>query len=202
MFSFLSQKQYIRKVRKLVEYIGYHETEELLKSYQDIRGMILSLKRELGQALEGIDKNDIDDAILSMALKHSAPDNIISHTTGNITDKTANIAISYQKKLEDERKALIDELTQELTLLQLISDKMEIALSSLSETQRNIIEAKYFLHLDWYTVLDKLAETKTYLSKYQAQTIRREAIERLMRITRITKIQYNQVIKLLNRKDD
>lgn len=183
-----------------MEYIGYQEMETLLKSYQDIQGVIMTLKKELEHAAG--EEVDTDDAILSMALKHSAPDNIISHTTGNITDKTANIAISYQKKLEDERKALIDELTQELTLLQLISDKMEIALSSLSETQRNIIEAKYFLHLDWYTVLDKLAETKTYLSKYQAQTIRREAIERVTRIARITKIQYNQVIKLLNRKDD
>jgi hypothetical protein len=179
-----------------MEYVGYCEMEALLKSYKDMQGVIMSLKKELEHAAE--EEVDTDDAILSMALPHSTPDNIISHTTGNITDKTANIAISYQKKLEDERKALIDELTQELTLLQLISDKMEIALNSLSETQKTIIEEKYFKGLDWYTVLDELAKAKTYISKHQAQNIRREAIERLVRVARITKAQYDQTIKLLN----
>ncbi|MCR4430641.1 MAG: hypothetical protein NUV45_06440 [Tepidanaerobacteraceae bacterium] len=179
-----------------MEYIGYHEMETLLKSYQDIQGMIMTLKKELEHAAE--EEVDTDDAILSMALHHSTPGDIPNHPTGSATDKTAAIAITYQKQLKAEHKALIDEITQELTLLQLISDKMEIALSSLSETQKAIIEAKYFLRLDWYTVLDKLAEAKTYVSKHQAQNIRREAIERLVRVARITKAQYDQTIKLLN----
>ncbi|MDK2878138.1 MAG: hypothetical protein PWR06_854 [Thermoanaerobacteraceae bacterium] len=183
-----------------MQYIRYHEMEALLKAYKDMQGVIMSLKRELGEAMEGVDKNDIDDAILSMALQHSTPDDIPGHSTGSITDKTANIAISYQKRLEDEHKALIDELTKELILLKLISDKLEIGLSSLSETQKNIIEAKYFQKLDWYAVVDKLAEANIFLSKYQAQNIRREAIERLIRITRITIGQYEQVMKLINLK--
>ena len=178
-----------------MQYIRYHEMEALLKSYKDMQGVIMSLKKELEHAAE--EEVDTDDAILSMALRHSTPDDIPSHPTGSTTDKTAAIAITYQKQLKAEHKALIDEIAGELTLLQLISDKMEIALSSLSETQKNIIESKYFQKLDWYTTLDKLAEAKIYISKHQAQNIRREAIERLVRVARITKAQYDQTIKLL-----
>jgi len=174
--------------------------EALLKSYNDMRALIKSLERELEQATKGISEDEINDAILSLALHHGAPSSIVSHTPGNTPDKTANVALTYRKKLEDERKELIDTLTGELTLLKLILDKVEIGLNSLSDTQRSVIEKRYLAGLDWFTILDELEKSGIFLSKYQAQRLRREAIERLMRVARITVGQYELAMKLINLK--
>ena len=80
----------------------------------------------------------------------------------------------------------------------MIIDKLEIGLNSLSETQKSIIDARYFQKLDWYTALDKLAADKMFISKYQAQNLRREAIEKLMQIARITVAQYETIMRLIN----
>ncbi len=179
-----------------MEYITYQNMEALLKSYSVIKGALQAIQMELNHA-KGITEKDI---IESMALKHIVPSDTIIYSPGTVTDKTANTAIGYQKSLEDENKALINQLTEELMILKLITDKLEIGLNSLSETQKSIIDARYFQKLDWYTALDKLAADKMFISKYQAQNLRREAIEKLMQITRITVAQYETIMRLINLK--
>lgn len=180
----------------LLEYITYQNMEALLKSYSVIKGALQAIQMELNHA-KGITEKDI---IESMALKHTVPSDTLTHSPGTVSDKTANTAIGYRKRLENENIALITELTKELMSLKLIIDKLEIGLSSLSDAQRCVIEVRYFQKLDWYTALDKLAADKIFLSKYQAQNIRREAIEKLMQITRITVAQYEAVMRLINLK--
>ncbi|HZX21316.1 MAG TPA: hypothetical protein VFF25_02880 [Clostridia bacterium] len=179
-----------------MQYITYQNMDALLKSYSVIKGALQTIQMELNHA-SGITENDV---IESMALKHIGPSDTITHSPGTITDKTANTAIGYENKLENENKALINELTKELMSLKLITDKLEIGLNSLSETQKSIIDARYFQKLDWYAVIDKLAVDKMFLSKYQAQNIRRQAIEKLMQVTRITVTQYETVMRLINLK--
>lgn len=177
-----------------MEYITYQNMETLLGFRDVIKGAFQAMQTELNHAT-GITEEDI---IESMALKHTVPSDTLTHSPGTVSDKTANTAIGYRKRLENENIALITELTKELMSLKLIIDKLEIGLNSLSETQKSIIDARYFQKLDWYTALDKLAADKMFISKYQAQNLRREAIEKLMQITRITVAQYETIMRLIN----
>ena len=46
--------------------------------------------------------------------KHTVPSDTPTHSPGTVSDKTANTAIGYRKRLENENIALITELTKEL----------------------------------------------------------------------------------------
>ena len=89
---------------------------ETLLGFRDvIKGAFQAMQTELNHAT-GITEEDI---IESMALKHTVPSDTLTHSPGTVSDKTANTAIGYRKRLENENIALITELTKELMSLKI-----------------------------------------------------------------------------------
>lgn len=173
----------------------YHEMENLLKQYKGIEGASESIKYELYGFSEGVDDNDVDDFISAMTLKGKPFDYVAVDNGGYIGDKTGNIAMNYRKQLEKENEQLIKDLESELFILQLVLDKLNIGLRRLPSIQQQILWRFYVENKTWIEVLDLLDD---YISKDQAQRQRRDAIERLQVMCRITISQYQEVAKLLN----
>jgi len=173
-----------------LEYIRTYEMENLITHYRDIQGTIQSILRDLEELSKGVDYND---TIATMALSRAPiTDNTLSHTLGRISDKTGNVALKYQETLDEQQKLLYREITEEIFLLELILDKMNIALGGLTTEQKKLLEDKYWHGLDWTAI-----ERKYLVSRTTGHTRRKEAIKTLVRISRISIKQYKQVMRIL-----
>lgn len=172
-------------------YIRYQEAERLLQIYPDLKVMGENIRRQIkGISEEGDNK---DDSIESLALHHTSLDEILGYSAGAISDKTCKTAIEYQKVLNDESIKALQELMGELTLLENVIDKVDIAMTILSETQKNIITARYWEKLTWSEIAGKLIMTESTCKQR-----RKEALERLCKVVRITIDEFEAVMKLFN----
>lgn len=96
---------------------------------------------------------------------------------------------------EQEKENQLIKTKEELSILQLILDKLNIGLKALPVEVREVIMCKYFEGFTWAEINYKL-----YINKQQGQRKRRNGIEKMRGICRITLNQYNQVLIILNIK--
>ena len=174
-----------------MDYIRYHETEQLLKVYPVMTALAQSIRVELENLKES--EGDMDDGIYALALKHAVTDEIPGYSVGAITDKTGNIGVSYKATLTSEKQIALCELRDELLIMEKTIDKINIGLHVIPELWRNILAAKYWKGETWTSISEKLI-----ISESNGKALRKKAVERISRILRIDIPTYKEVMKLLN----
>jgi DNA-binding NarL/FixJ family response regulator len=172
-------------------YIRYQEAERLLQIYPDLKVMSENIRRQIKGISEKGDNKD--DNIASLALHHASFDDIPIYSTGAITDKTCSTAIKYREAIDNEHMEVLQELMTELILLENAIDKIGIGMTILLKIQKDIIAAKYWQGLTWTEIASNLLMTESTCKQR-----RKEAIERLCIVSKITLTEFEQVVKLFS----
>lgn len=176
-----------------MQYVRVHEIEQLLSLYHDLQGMAQSTRIQI----DNISGSGVtDDDIAALALHHATFDETPSYSTGAATDKTARVALKYESTLNLEAQEVLKELQSELLLIEVVVDKLNIALSIIPMIQKNIITLRYCDGLKWNAISDGINKDGYVMSKSAAKTRCREGIDRLSKIVRVTIDEYEQVMKL------
>lgn len=177
-------------------YIREHEVERLLGLYNDLQGMTENIRLQIQNVIES--SAATDDDILAAALPHNSFDGIPSYSKGTASDKTAKIALSYEKSLDLETREAIKELESELLLIQSVVAKLDIALSVLPVTHKEIVLLRYCKGLRWGEI-DNIVNKDNYLMSISAMKERgKEGIGRIAKICRIRIVEYEQVMRLFD----
>lgn len=176
------------------EYISYIQTEELLKAWPTIQGIKESLEIELNLYKYTDKMGSPDDYIYTKIIGNKELSDMphsgrLSDTTG---DTAVNIEKMWDKDMEDMRKKLMEEKY----CIELVDDKLSIAFKRLTDIQQQILQLFYIENKTWAEVLRQLKKDD-YMSKRQAQNRRREAVEKIQSICKITVEMYEYVMKLV-----
>jgi DNA-directed RNA polymerase specialized sigma subunit len=165
--------------------------KELLSLYPDMAAMSQTIQTQMRNVLRTSDK--IDDAIESLALRHSTIEDMNSYSEGSITDKTCKTAIGYQSALNNEKKEALRELRGELLSLRIVVDKIDIALKVLPALQKDILTARYWERLVWSEITDRFM-----ISASSAKQKRDVALDRLCKLVRVSIDEYEKVKRLFD----
>jgi len=178
-----------------MQYIREHEIEQLLGLYNDMQSMTENVKLQVS-SLES--SKATDDDIEGMALKRTTFDNTPGYSKGTASDRTAKVALSYEKSLDLETRKAMEELLQELQLIEVIIAKVEISLAVLTPIQKDIVMLRYCKGLKWGEI-DSIINKSNYLFSISAMKARtKEAIQRMTKVCRIRTCEYEQVMRLFD----
>lgn len=178
---------------KEMQYIGYAQMEKLLFSYSEIDALLKTLKLEL-ETISSKEDIDFDDFIYSQTIKDRTFNSVPVRGTGNITDKTGDIAITYKQQAFKEHIKLKNEIKDEILDITCILEKINISLNGISQNQREIIKRFYFDRLTWKQIAKELK-----IVERSAQFLRRKGINKMVSIARINVDLYNKVIGILEK---
>lgn len=177
------------------DYIREHEVEQLLSLYHDLHGMAKSIKIQIS----GLESSKAtNDDIEGMALKHTAFDDTPGYSKGTASDRTAKVALSYEKSLDLETRMAMEELQEELQLIEVVIAKVEISLAVLSPVQKEIVTSRYCRGLKWNEIEDAINKTEYIMSASSAKTRCKEGVERITKVCRIRASEYEAVLKLFS----
>lgn len=147
-----------------------------LESYNELKRKALQLEFELEHYKHKI---TCEDSIDTMTFNSTLGERI---QTGQISDKTANIALSYVEKTSFMNIRDKNELVDDLEQVRLEIDRIEYYISILDEKYSNVLLAIYIENLTFYQTCEKLK-----ISLTSAQRIRKKGVERLVEM-------YNRLI--------
>jgi DNA-directed RNA polymerase specialized sigma24 family protein len=168
-------------------YVRTQELEWILTNYRELAAIRQELEIEAeAVANEGKD----DDAIYGLVLKRSV--DWMPHTK-KISDRTATAALNIHE-LSRECMTALKEIKNDMLLVGLMLDKLAIALRVLKPLERKIIELKLFQVLTW----SEIANNTTYSTR-SVQGMYKSALEKTLRICRISLDEYQDVRALLER---
>lgn len=176
------------------EYISYIQTENLLRAWPTIQGIKESLDRELNLYKYTNKMGNRDDYIYTKVIGNKELSDMPS--SGRLPDTTGDTAINIEKMWDKDMADMREKLIEEKYCIELVDDKLNIAFRRLSVMQQEILRLFYMEDKTWAEVLD-LLKKYDYMSKRQAQNRRREAIERVQSISKITVEMYEYVMDLV-----
>ena len=172
-----------------MNYIRYHEVEQLLRNFQALKGM-----REVLQAqIQTVMAVNEDESELIENLSFNRNLDGLPKAQNTMTDRTGNVATAGLRKSSKETSEATKAIAKDLILVDAVVRKLEIALNVLLPNERKAVELKYFEGLNWYEIAD---ETSTSVAT--AQRHRRAGIERIRIVARITISDYKRLMKILN----
>ena len=180
-------------------YIRNEEMKQLLAMVPDLRNMKLSLEAEL-KRLQAFEKDMDSEYIESATFGNCVLSDMPFSNTNETSDKTGDIAASYQKQITNEAREIkksIKEVIREKYNIEVVLDKVELGMRSIGESQRKVLELKYFQCYTWNEILRELDSDKSYYSKTQVQRIVKSSVSKLTTITLIDREIYENVISLL-----
>ncbi len=176
------------------EYISYIQTENLFTLWPTIQGIRESLEREIAlyawADLSGDEKEYIYTKIIGNKELSDMPH------SGKLPDTTGDTAIDYKKYIRKDMLDTKEKILEEKLYIELVDDKLNIAFRRLSSMQQQILKLFYHENKTWAEVLRQLKKDY-YMSKHQAQTQRREGLEKIQSISKITVEMYEYVINLV-----
>lgn len=178
-----------------VEYISYIQTENLFKSWQTLMAIKESLGAELQALRDKDNQDDIDDYIYTQVIGNKVLTDI--PPSGKISDTTGSISSSYQQVINRDHFNTLEQIKKEKLSIELVDDKLSIAFRRLSPMQQQLLKLFYWENKVWAEVLKELKKDKHFMSKRQAQICRRDSIEKLQSISKITVERYSYVMKLM-----
>lgn len=176
------------------EYISYIQTEELLRAWPTIQGVKESLNRELSLYKYTDKLGSRDDYIYTKVIGNKELSDM--PYSGRLSDTTGDTAVNIEKMWDKDMAGIKEKLMEEKYCIELVDDKLNIAFRRLPQIQQQILRLFYIENKTWAEVLD-LLKKYDYMSKRQAQNRRREAIERIQSISKITVEMYEYVMNLV-----
>lgn len=180
-----------------MDYIRYHETETLFIKWPLLKAIressLLELKAVGAKESIGTDEEYIYSLIVGNKVMNDMP----FATTNDISNPTEKIAINYTKIIQNNISNTEKEIKEELLQLWLIDGKLDIGYKSLSPLKQKILELYYWDKHTWDETIQALKKDNNYCSKSQVQKYRKEAIEKIKRISKITIEMYNDIMKII-----
>ena len=141
-----------------MDYIRYHEAERLFAAWPILED---TLERLL-KSTELIDKKTLmgaaDDCIYSLCIGNKALNDM--PPTGQISDSTCNIAISYKKIMYYNQESIKSEIDNEILELSLTIDKLNIAFRRLTPIQQTILRLLYWESKSIVEVMEYMKQEK------------------------------------------
>lgn len=183
------------------EYIRIKEMENLFSLIPDLKNMKLSLSTEL-KKLSDYAKDNENDYIESMTFGSCELSDMPHANTNETSDKTASTALLYQQQINSEAKEVKEaskQIVKEIYCIEIVLDKIEIALNSLGKIQKEILDLKYWQNNTWGEIIDKLKKNNSFYSKWQIQEIVKKSIRKINIISMIDIEAYNKVLRLVER---
>lgn len=179
------------------QYTNYIQTENLIKSWLDIKFTKESLAVELNKFIvQSLDYEEIDSSIYSQSIGNKVLGDIPT-AQGRISDSTGDTAIRYQRVIHNQYTTSLEWIQEELNLISLVDEKLDIGFRRLSCSQQKILNFFYLENKTWAETLEGLNAEKCFITKQQAQRQRRDGIYKIQRISKITIDAYLKVIELL-----
>lgn len=178
-----------------VEYISYIQTENLIKNWNTLLGVKESLALDIRSL--GIEPNqeEIDDYIYTSVVGNKIMSD--SPPSGRISDTTGNTSGSYQQAIKRDYCNTLECLKKEKLHIEIVNDKLNIGFKRLNPLQQQILNLFYLEKKTWTEVLEELKKDKHFISKHQAQTNRRNSVQKIQQISKITVDMYAYVMKLV-----
>jgi hypothetical protein len=172
-----------------VDYIRYHEVEQLYKLYPTIKAILESLHIDLNMMQE---QQNIDDDIYAECMgKHEEGSTI--PPVGKVSDITGNIAIRHRLVSKLSAK----EVKRDILELSAIIEKISVGINSLSKLQYLILEQYYWELKTWKQVSESLKEHNYYRNKDQCMMERQRGIKKIRDIAKIPIEKYAWVTELV-----
>ena len=116
--------------------------------------------------------------------------------SGELSDTTGNMALNVEHMWDKDMDGIREQLLEEKMYLDLVDDKLNIAFKRLSPIQQTILKLFYMANKTWTETLELLTQSD-YMSKDQAQRRRKEGIEKIQSISKITVDMYDYVMNLV-----
>lgn len=180
-------------------YIRYHETEKLYAAWPTLEAIFESLCVDLRKenTLKGI--NTQDEYIYALTMRTRGYNDMPKGEW--LTDKTGELAISYNDIIQRELKGISNELRDEYFVISTVLDKLVIAYKRLTPLVRAILEMYYWDGRTWDEIVTALEPKDQYMSKAQAQRYRRKGIEKMRVILKVTIDDYERVMCIATQKE-
>ncbi|HHX61089.1 MAG TPA: hypothetical protein GX707_10320 [Epulopiscium sp.] len=174
--------------------ISYLQTENLLRQWPTIQGIRESLALELKSLQGGASLVDPNDYIHTKVIGNKV---ITGNSfSGGISDTTGNLATSYSNQIARDFSETVDCIQNEKFYIGLVDNKLDIACKRITPIQYEILKLFYWEDKVWADVLEELKKDKKFMSKKSAQDQRRDAIEKIRSISKVSVKAYEIVMKL------
>lgn len=180
-----------------MNYIRYQEAEKLFQMWpllEAIRGSSL-LELEAAGAKESIGTDE--DYIYNLAIGNKVMSDMPFATTNEISHPTENIACNYPKIMKNDLRSIRKEIKEEILQLWLVDEKLKLAYKTLSPIQQHILKLYYWDKKTWSETLEDIKKEKLFCSKSQAQKHRKDGIEKIAMVSKITMEMYTDILKIV-----
>lgn len=162
--------------------------------------MKLSLDVELQRCKNFV--NDEDNIVIEgMTFGNCRLSDMPFANTNETSDKTADIALNYEKLINNESKEAkkaIKQITKEMYCIEIVIDKIEIGLNCIGRVQQEVLKLKYWENKTWDEIMEYLKEQNIFYSKVGIRKNTKKAIKKLNTIALIDLDMYKNVIALIN----
>lgn len=173
-------------------YVSYKETETLFKAWPTLQ----QIKKSIATELKIIETMSVDELIYTLSVGNKVFDGlpIPKHSHSSTTE---NVALNYEQLVNKQLLEARDDIKQELVILCIVDEKLKIAYDGLSKLQQSILDMFYWQKLTWAEILSCLDMDKEYISRYQAQTLRQDAIRKIMITSRISMWLHTSIMDII-----
>jgi iron uptake system EfeUOB component EfeO/EfeM len=141
-----------------LDYIRYHETELLFKSWPLLEAILESKKVDLLMARSKSRSKE------ELATEADYIEGLVFGSDKSISDSTGTIAANYRKVMSQDRKSFSDEwrefaeeVGEEYFVIAPVLDKLKIAFKNLTVLQQNILKLYYWENKVWKEVSKEVA---------------------------------------------
>jgi len=171
--------------------ISYQEAERLFEVWP----MLKQTKEGATTELKIIETMSIDELIYTLSVGNKVLDGLPHNRTAS--SSTERVALGYENIANKSLVEARDNIKKEIIILFLVDEKLKIAYGGLAPVQQTILQLFYWKKKTWSEILDELSKEQEYISRYQAQTKRTEALTQIAITSRISKQIYTDVMKIL-----
>jgi hypothetical protein len=196
-----------------LDYIRFHETEQLFKAWPLLEAILESLKVDLFIARNksrnkenlASDADYIEGMVFGNKSMTGAP------PVGSISDSTGNIAANYSKVMYQDRKQysqewreFAEEVGEEYFVIAPVLDKLNIAFRNLTKMQQEILKLYYWENKVWKEVRASISTEKNYKSESALKTERDRAIDKMAVILKnsMDYATYQKIMKMVETKKE
>jgi hypothetical protein len=171
-----------------MDYIRFHETEQLFKAWPLLEAILESKKVDLLMARsKSRNKENLAsdaDYIEGMVFGNKSMSGV--PPVGSISDTTGNIAANYSKvirqdktKYAEEWREFAEEVGEEYFIIAPVLDKLQIAFRNVTKLQQDILKLYYWENKVWKEVRASISTDKNYKSESGLKTERDRAIDKM-----------------------
>jgi hypothetical protein len=196
-----------------LDYIRFHETEQLFKAWPLLEAILESLKVDLfiarskSQNKENLasDEDYIEGMVFgNKSMSGVPPVGSISDTTGNIAANYSKVMSQDKAKYAEEWREFAEEVGEEYFIIAPVLDKLQIAFRNVTKLQQDILKFYYWENKVWKEVRASISTDKNYKSESALKTERDRAIDKMAVILKnsMNYGTYQRIMKMVETKKE